>query len=293
MSDAENASTPNSKGIINLPAMSVETWELIEHRLMGKIRTYIIGVLTLIVAVSSIIGFAGYLGIPTYIQSQFRDKIEQDVKMSDKLRENIKQTQENIFADEKIFIVLLERYMRDERTLFNLATRAIEELKRSETLTATDISEFRKRFIHVIHDITKQELSPLEYKKLREEISKHYTDIYKIDEVREMFWIYPHVWALRNTLRRSIDRFVVKETTDEEAKIVLFKEYEISFYSTYRKEFDLFGEDTFAHVSSNWSTLFPSADRLFLSLDRYNNEFERWRETRQSHDRQPPAGRDN
>jgi hypothetical protein len=217
---------------------------------------------------------------PSYVQSQFRDKIEEETKTFNKFRDDIGRQQANIYADEKIFIALLEMYLRDKHTMFDLGTKAVGEIDQSEALNAANMIELKKILIDGIQNMAKQSLMPDGYKKLRSEIlQKNAANVlYKFDEIREIFHIYPHVWALQYTLRRSIDRFAAKETTDDEAKSIMFNEYEISFYSVYRREFDLFGEDTFSHLSLNWSTLLPSADYLFLTLNPSGKAFESWRE---------------
>ena len=71
-----------------------------------------------------------------------------------------------------------------------------------------------------------------EYKKLPLELLQKNatTKVLTLNGVREVFLIYPHVRALDRTLRGSIARIAVKDSTDEEAKLIIDKEYDTNFY---------------------------------------------------------------
>jgi cytoskeletal protein RodZ len=100
MSDAKNTSTPDAK-VVNVAPMSSETWELIEHRLWMNIRKKL---WTTVVAVLTISGIVGYVGIPNYIQSLFQNKIEEETKNFKKLHDEIARQQADIYTDERIFL---------------------------------------------------------------------------------------------------------------------------------------------------------------------------------------------
>ena len=71
-------------------------------------------------------------------------------------------------------------------------------------------------------------------------------------------------------LTRSIDDLVKEETTDREAKSILFGEYETKVYPIYREELNKFGDTQSANYGT-WWTLGPSADTLFLTFNPYYN----------------------
>ena len=72
-----------------------------------------------------------------------------------------------------------------------------------------------------------------EFKKLyRESLQKNAsTKVLTLSAVQELFLMYPHIWALDRTLRGSIARIAVKDSTDEETKLIIDKEYDTIFHA--------------------------------------------------------------
>jgi hypothetical protein len=286
MSDAKNTSTTDGK-VLNVPPMSSETWELIEHRLWINIRKKL---WTSVVAAITIIGVLGYFGIPSYIQSQFRDKIEEETKNFSKFHDELGRQQADIYAEERIFIALLAMYVRDEQTMSTLSSRVVDEIDQFQMQTSTDLSEYKKLVIYDIQCMrSTQRISSEESKIMQSEIENRQKLLREqgiissgtspLRTSREIFLLYAHLSALEETLRRSTARLVAKESTDEEAKAEFIKKYDTDFYRIYRKQFDIFKTGTFSFASYYWSTLTPGGWSLFSTL---GDGYSEWSEKQHS-----------
>jgi hypothetical protein len=286
-SAAEGAFAEQNR-VLDLPPMSSETWELIKFQLMGELNarlwTMIGRAIAVVAVLISLVTSAGYFGIPAYIQSIFKEKIEQETKTFDKLHEEISRQQAGIYENQKIFIALLEKYVREQQTMFDLASRSVEEINKSETLNSTNMLEFKKSLLDGIKQMINITMMWDAYKTLRRELNRKLDALNQTDfrAVNELFAIYPHISALNYTLRRSIDGLVVKENADQETKAILFKEYEASVYPIYREAFDKFGTGMFSAADQTWSTLQPGADMLFLTLNPWTNKWIEWSEKQNS-----------
>jgi hypothetical protein len=121
------------------------------------------------------------------------------------------------------------------------------------------------------------------YKKLHEELRQKLSDFEysRNTSLHQLFEIYPHVYALEHTLDNWINTLVTKEESNDEAKSVLFREYNTLFYSNYRKELDSFSPTYWSQSGRYFSTLFPNADMLFLSLNPMISEMKERQERRE------------
>jgi hypothetical protein len=131
--------------------------------------------------------------------------------------------------------------------------------------------------------MAKNEMSVDEFKKLNRELIQKSATTKGVNlyDIQQVFLIYPHVSALDGTLRGSISRIAVEDSTDGEAKSIIEKEYDTNFYQSYRKQFDLFEIDTFSYAGQTWWTLQPGTATLFPALDPFLREYSGWREKRQ------------
>ncbi|HEX3601247.1 MAG TPA: hypothetical protein VHU84_13940 [Lacipirellulaceae bacterium] len=132
----ENTGRTNEKSL-NLLPMSSEAWELVENRLWNNIKKKKLW--TLIGGTVTILAVVSYLGIPSYIKNQFSDKIDEEVKAADKMRFDIKRQQEEILADEKIFIALLQKYQRDQQAISRLASQIVDEVHQSTGQVSNEV----------------------------------------------------------------------------------------------------------------------------------------------------------
>jgi hypothetical protein len=284
MSDAKNTSTADGK-VVNVAPMSSETWELIEHRLWINIRKKL---WTTVVAALTVIGVLGYIGIPSYIQSQFRDKIEEETKNFNKFHDDLGKQQADIYADERIFFAILGMYVRDKQTMSDLASDAVDEINQLQTQTSTDLSEYKKLFIDYIQRLSARLVSVEEFKRMQSEIEQRqkilreqgviFSKQNPLYKSWEMFILHAHLAALDDTLRRTTERLVAKESTDEEAKARFITKFDTDFYPIYRKTLDLFETDTFSHAGQRWWTLEPGAGGLFLILTKFGKVYREWQE---------------
>jgi hypothetical protein len=270
---ADDAPLAAENSFLGSPLTSSERRELIKLELMKELNerlwTVLGRVIVSLTLVMALVTGLGYFGITAYIQSIFKDKLEEATKNFDKLRDDIGRQQAYVYADEKIFISLLERYDRDKQILNEKASIAIEQINRSEILKAENMVETKKFMINNFQKMATLSLSPSDYRKFENEIEQK--DMFAIlptplDPLGHLLFLYAHVVSLDLALRRSIDRFVEKEKTDEEAKAILQKEFE-TFYSIYRKQFNAFENKTFSMAHYDWSMLTADVDSLFIALN--------------------------
>jgi hypothetical protein len=227
----------------------------------------------------------GYLGMTAYIQSIFRDKIGQETKILAKLREDITTRERYLSAHQKLFVALLEKYSREKQALLDLASLSTNEINKSETLNSPSMVDFKKTLLNSIQQMGQTAVTVEWYKKVQAELIQHLdSDLKRGDftNLTQLFAIYPHIWSLNFVIETSINEIVKDETTDQEARSILFTEYNTNIYPIYRKEFDKFGTGTFMHAGAAWSMLDPSAELLFPNLSSYIVKFQEWREQRQS-----------
>jgi hypothetical protein len=261
------------------PLTSSERWKLLKLELMDELNGRLWTVLTRSIAVFTVVAAAlGFFGIQTYIQSIFRDKIELETKKFDELRQDISREQATLYAHEKTYIMLFEMYLRDEQTMSEFASKAIDEINQAAPLNSIGMADLKKFVINGINKMASRTMDVKEYKTFRQEIIEKLPSLENLPSVSpingnlrgslgNLVNIYPHVSALDKTLRWAIDELVVKESTDDVAKSVLFREYETSVYPKYREWLDEFDPGYSTMAASHWTTLVPNADLLFPSLN--------------------------
>jgi hypothetical protein len=147
MSDDENTSTSDRKVLSPPPISAEKWWELKETELWDKIskRTWKFAAATFTVVLGLITVF-GFL-VAAYINSQIKDEIEQEKKTFAKLREEIGREQAGIYADEKIFFILLLKYRRERQIMSTLVLNAIAEINQSDALNSADMMELKKLIV--------------------------------------------------------------------------------------------------------------------------------------------------
>jgi hypothetical protein len=282
MSDHENTSTLDRKVLSPPPISAEKWWELKETELWDKISKRLwklaAAILTIFLAIITVIGFLSVTTyITTYIHSQFKDIIEQETKTFAKLREAIGGEQAGLYADEKIFIVIWNKYLTESKELSILASAALDQINQQDELNTDDMAEFKKFIIKSINRMGQQNMWVEEYKKFTSEIkTKQWAP--KAPSVgqspfSELIEMYPHISALYKTLCRTVDRFAMKESTDELAKSILFKEYETFFYPAYREEFDAFEPGYYMYAGQHFVTLPAGAGKMFFSLSSELREY--------------------
>jgi hypothetical protein len=275
MSDDENTSTSDRKVLSPPPISAEKWWELKETELWDKISRRLWklagAILTVFLALITVLGF---LSISAYIHSQFKNINDQETKNFDKLREEIGREQADLYADEKIFIVIWDKYLRESKAMSIIVSAALDEINQSDALNSADMMEFKKFIANGINRMDQQTMGVEEYEKFTKEIKSKQSAIPKMQPGQPpsshfglLLDMYPHISALYKTLCRTVDRLAVKEGTDDIAKSILFKEYETFFYPTYREEFDTFAPGYTSYAGSYFSTLPAGAGMMFVSLN--------------------------
>jgi ABC-type thiamine transport system ATPase subunit len=177
-------------------------------------------------------------------------------------------------------------YLRDKQRLYTLAFQAVDEINQLQTKTSTDLSDYTKVVISDIQSLSTLEVMPVGFKKMQSDIEQltkimqEHGVIYgnHFSKSSEILLLYAHLSALDDTLRRSTERLVTRESTDEEAKAHLITKFDNDFYSIYRKRFDLFETGTFSYAGQYWWTLTPGAGDLFFVLGKFGKGYREWQE---------------
>jgi hypothetical protein len=154
---------------------SAERWKLRKYELMEELTSKLRTTLTLTITVAGVvIALLGYLGMTAYIQSVFREKIEHETKRFDTLREDITKREKNLYADQKIFLAVLDKYSQEVQRISVLISLSTNEVNKSEILNLTDMAEFKKSLLNGIQEISNFTMSPDGYKKLKSELNQNF-----------------------------------------------------------------------------------------------------------------------
>ena len=203
---AEETRSAADNRVLDPPLTAGERWELIKFKIMedmnGRLWTVFTRTITVLGLFIALVTALGYFGIPYYVRSIFKETLELEKKSFDKLHNDITTKQQHLYFDEKIFVALLDRYLRDEQTMRSVISQEVVDIDQSETLSSTDMLEFKKTLVNGIQKMATNEMMVDEFKKLHRELLQKNatTKVLTLNGVREAFLIYPHIWALDRTL---------------------------------------------------------------------------------------------
>jgi hypothetical protein len=167
----ENTAAP----ALTPPPISLEKWwELKEIELWDKISKRVFKLLGAFLTVFlAIITIFGAFGIQYYINWQFKDITEQETKIFNKLHDSIEKDQATLYADEKIVLVIFDKYLREKQNLPMLSLKAIDEINQSDLLNAAEMAEFKKFVINGIDAMQAQAMRPGQYKNFINKIKEN------------------------------------------------------------------------------------------------------------------------
>lgn len=251
-----------------IPALSKESWELIQYRLWDSVRSKMWTTLT---AFLTLVTIAGLLGIPRYISWRIDEKVTGEVAKFEQLRAEIEAERVTLLTRSSLASHLAFVWAQDLAQLQRLLLEVLAELDAprfnkdedardvklsvrllsnrllrydlaggefcSEVRLLTDVLG-QGSLPEVPHEYSEEPLSSEDWSEFVSASSK-----WNLRQLPGLYALYSHTFALRSAMATSYQLMIDPSLTDGSRKANLYHEYNEEIYPLYHQSLDeLYGE---------------------------------------------------